>query len=150
MHPALEHNLTPPRTTLNGPMKTAHLVNISPLARRLGIPIHTAITPELVACYGQSPQSVAHQPAWLWDLLWTARRAMAGLLPCRRESTEVAELYHIECSTFFSGRLEPEPIRCCVALSGDEDGDVRLIFRLAPPQLQLLANRNLANKNRKS
>jgi len=126
------------------------IINISPLARRLGIPIRTGITPELMACYGQSPQSVAHQPAWLWDLLWTARRAMAGLLPCRRESTEVAELYHIECSTFFSGRLEPEPIRCCVALSGDDDGDVRLIFRLAPPQLQLLANRNLANTNRKS
>src|ERR1035438_780195 len=51
-------------------------INISSLARRLGIPIRTAITPELVACYAQSIDSVAAHPCSLWDLLWTARGAL--------------------------------------------------------------------------
>jgi hypothetical protein len=122
-------------------------INISSLARRFGIPIRTAITPELVACYGQSIDSVAAHPAWLWDLLWTARRALAGQLPCRRESTESAELYHIGCSTFFSGRMEPEHIRCCVALSGEDDGDVRLTFRLSAPEPKLYAKENSSDKS---
>jgi hypothetical protein len=117
-------------------------IDISWLARRLGFPIRTTITPELVACYGQSIESVAARPAWLWDLLWTARRALAGQLPCRRESTDSAELYHIGCSTFFSGRMEPEHIRCCVALSGEDDGDVRLTFRLSAPEPKLCAKEN--------
>ena len=122
-------------------------INISSLARRFGIPIRTAITPELVACYGQSIDSVAAHPVWLWDLLWTARRALAGQLPCRRESTDSAELYHIACSTFLAGRMEPEHIRCCVALSGEDDGDVRLTFRLSAPEPKLYAKKNSSNKN---
>jgi hypothetical protein len=122
-------------------------INISSLARRFGIPIRTSITPELVACYGQSIDSVAAHPAWLWDLLWTARCALAGQLPCRRESTDSAELYHIACSTFLAGRMEPEHIRCCVALSGEDDGDVRLTFRLSAPEPKLYAKKNSSNKN---
>ena len=117
-------------------------INISSLARRFGIPIRTVITLELVACYGQSIESVAAHPVWLRDLLWTARRALAGQLPCRRESTDSAELYHIGCSTFFSGRMEPEHIRCCVALSGDNDGDIRLTFRLSAPEPKRYAKGN--------
>ena len=77
-------------------------INISWLARRLGIPIFTAITPQLLACYGQSPESVAARPRWLWDLLGAARHALSGHPPCR-QSTPAAELYHIECSTLFPG-----------------------------------------------
>lgn len=107
-------------------------INISWLARRLGIPIFTAITPQLLACYGQSPESVAARPRWLWDLLGAARHALSGHPPCR-QSTPAAELYHIECSTLFPGRMQRESIRCCVALSDDEDGNVRLTFCLSAP-----------------
>ena len=111
-------------------------INISSLARRLDIP--------MLACYGQSPESVAARPRWLLDLLGTARRALAGLPPCR-QSTNAAELYHVGCSTFFRGRAQQEHIRCCVALSGDDHRDVRLTFRLAPPNPKIIKEKNSAN-----
>jgi hypothetical protein len=111
----------------------AACVNISSLARRLGIPMRAAITPQLLACYGQSPESVADQPCWLWDLLDAARQTLlSGGQPCR-QSTDAADVFHVECSTIFPGRLRRESIRCCAALSGDGDGSACLTLRLSPP-----------------
>jgi hypothetical protein len=110
----------------------AACVNISSLARRLGISMRAAITPQLLACYGQSPESLADQPRWLWDLLDAARQALSEQPP-RRQSTAAAELFQVECSTLFPGRLRQESIRCCAALGGDGDGNVMLTFRLTPP-----------------
>ena len=122
-------------------------VNISSLARRLGIPMRAAITPQLLACYGQSPESVADQPRWLWDLLDAARQALSERPP-RWQSTDAAELLQVVCSTIFPGRLRRESIRCWVALSGDEDRNVRLTFRLAPPNPKLIQRKNPPNKQK--
>ena len=110
----------------------AECVNISFLARRLGISMRAAITPHLLACYCQSPESVAAHPAWLWDLLAAARQALSER-PLRWQSNDAAELFQVVCSTIFPGRLRRESIRCCVALSGDDNGNVMLTFRLTPP-----------------
>ena len=110
----------------------AACVNISSLARRLGISMRAAITPQLLACYGQVTESVADQPRWLCDLLDAARQALSERLP-RWQSNDAAELFQVVCSTIFPGRLRRESIRCCVALSGDDNGNVMLTFRLTPP-----------------
>jgi len=122
-------------------------VDFSSLARRLGIPVRAAITPQLLACYGQSPESVADQPRWLCDLLDAARQALSGRPPCR-QTTDDAELFQVECSTLFPGRLRRESIRCCVALSGDGDGSARLTFRLSPPKTTFTQQRNPSNKQK--
>ena len=125
----------------------AACVNISSLARRLGIPMRAAITPQLLACYGQSPESLADQPRWLCDLLDAARQAMSER-PSRWQSTDDAERCQVECSTIFPGRLRRESIRCRMSLSGGGDGSVRLTFRLAPPNPKLIQRKIPSNKQK--
>ncbi len=43
--------------------------------------------------------------------------------------------------------MQSEYIRCCVALSGEDNGDVRLTFRLSAPEPKLYAKKNSSNKN---
>ena len=125
----------------------AACVNISSLARRLRIPMRAAITPQLLACYGQSPESVADQPRWLCDLLDAARKALSERPP-RWQSTDAAELFQVVCSTIFPGRLRREAIHCWMSLSGDGDGSARLTFRLSPPKTKFTQQRNSSNKQK--
>jgi hypothetical protein len=109
--------------------------------------MRAAITPQLLACYGQSPESVADQPRWLRDLLDAARQALSERPP-RWQSTDAAELFQVECSTIFPGRLRRESIHCWMSLSGDGDGSARLTFRLSPPKTTFTQQRNPSNKQK--
>jgi hypothetical protein len=111
----------------------SHLIDLSPLTRQFGILFPTWITHEFLVCHGQAPEIVSDQPTWLWDVVWTARRALTGLMPCRRESTEFAELYHFELYSFVPGCPEPAFIRCVVVLAGDAAGNPHLTFHLDSP-----------------
>ena len=73
---------------------TKSLINISALTRQFGIPLPTLLTRECAVCQGL--EVALDKPTWLWDVIWTARQAMSGLLPCRRESTDSAEFYRLD------------------------------------------------------
>ena len=117
----------------HSPDRTSNTTDISAMTHQFGIPYPLRMNHELLACYGQSPEIALQQPPWLWDLVWTAARALTGLLPCRRQTTADAEVYHVETFSYVSCRAEPEFIRCYVSLSCDPEGNPHLTFCLAPP-----------------
>ena len=64
-------------------LKEGRLIDLSPLARKAGIPVPTAMTTELWAEYGAPGTDPEIQPGPLWDIVCELQRCLSGRTPCR-------------------------------------------------------------------